>query len=519
MLYARINKEYINQDELAKKIVFERTISQVNKLYGEQKEVSMKPGQLSSQLKYGFDSLFEGFRSAIEQVLAADYNGDITTQKTYEIIKKYNQLSSYLKNVVNMKQLSPDDEETIKKSFNELKDKLELLKQIAIDNNFLDREDIIDMVDKINETSTQPKQELEKVSGKTTGMTQAIQDKNASLKLINDAINKLVDMDQDLNDANIANSTKLQDLRDEYKTLFDFFNDPDINPLEYALVQQNYDAIKILENDIKNDIAWFIDTKKQLMQEGKRIEDILSNGFESLDDAKLNDMVANKIEEPEKNEIDAIQQAFDARGDKFKAKTSKIKAKENDIKTAQKKWRGFLTQLTADAIQKRNDEMKTFPPKIRNDYTQTDTAQKNNDALDENELVAEEKKIERILGELNNFEKAVTQAILTEVDKNLFKIAKVVGKPPTVNIKVKNITANPPTATPPKQVVSKAVVNPIYQTLQTFADNYKKTAADRKINQMKYKVFTGVYTTDRVIGNAWKKYQALPDANKKTYFT
>ena len=87
MLYARINKEYINQDELAKNIVFERTISQVNKLYKDQPEVAMKPGQLSSQLKYGFDSLFEGFRSAIEQVLAADYNGDITTQKTYEIIR------------------------------------------------------------------------------------------------------------------------------------------------------------------------------------------------------------------------------------------------------------------------------------------------------------------------------------------------------------------------------------------------------------------------------------------------
>ena len=78
-------------------------------------------------------------------------------------------------------------------------------------------------------------------------MTQAIQDKNASLKLINDAINKLVDVDQDLNDPNIANSTKLKDLQDEYKTLFDFFNDPDINPLEHVLIQQNYDAIEILE--------------------------------------------------------------------------------------------------------------------------------------------------------------------------------------------------------------------------------------------------------------------------------
>ena len=190
------------------------------------------------------------------------------------------------------------------------------------------------MVDKINETSTQPKQELEKVSGKTTGMTQAIQDKNTSLKVINDAINKLVDMDQDLNDANIATSTKLQDLKDEYKTLFDFFNDPDINPLEYALVKSNYDAVDILEKDIKNDITWFVDTKKQLMQEGKRIEDIFSNGFESLDDAKINEIVANKIEEPENNEIDAIQQAFDARDDAFKLKPSNVKAKETDIKNA-----------------------------------------------------------------------------------------------------------------------------------------------------------------------------------------
>ena len=137
-----------------------------------------------------------------------------------------------------MKQLSPDDEETIKKSFNELKDKLELLKQIAIDNNFLDREDIIDMVDKINETSTQPKQELEKVSGKTTGMTQAIKDKNDALKMIQDAVDRLEIIEQDLQDPNIANSTKLKSQQDEYTQLFDFFNDQNLNPLEFELIQK-----------------------------------------------------------------------------------------------------------------------------------------------------------------------------------------------------------------------------------------------------------------------------------------
>ena len=55
-----------------------------------------------------------------------------------------------------MKQLSPEDEETIKKSFNELREKLDLLKQITIDNKFLDKQDIIEMVDKIYEASTTP---------------------------------------------------------------------------------------------------------------------------------------------------------------------------------------------------------------------------------------------------------------------------------------------------------------------------------------------------------------------------
>ena len=108
-LYTRANNEYINQDELAKRIAFERTISQVNKYYDDEKETSLKPAQLTSQLRYGFDSLFENFRNSIEQVLAEEYNGDLTNQKTYEVIRKYNQLSSYLKNIMNMKQLSDKD--------------------------------------------------------------------------------------------------------------------------------------------------------------------------------------------------------------------------------------------------------------------------------------------------------------------------------------------------------------------------------------------------------------------------
>ena len=44
MLSTRANREYVNDEEIAKKIAFERTISFVNRLYpDEQKEVSLKP--------------------------------------------------------------------------------------------------------------------------------------------------------------------------------------------------------------------------------------------------------------------------------------------------------------------------------------------------------------------------------------------------------------------------------------------------------------------------------------------
>ena len=79
MLYAKIDNEYKDSEENAKKIVFSRTLKWVNRLYpAENKEISIKPGKISSQLQYCYDTLFQGFRNAIEAVLTADYNDQIT---------------------------------------------------------------------------------------------------------------------------------------------------------------------------------------------------------------------------------------------------------------------------------------------------------------------------------------------------------------------------------------------------------------------------------------------------------
>ena len=162
---------------------------------------------------------FENFRNSVEQILSADYNGDLTQQKGYEVIKKYNQLSSYLKNVINLKALSKEDQDAIEKQFDDMKEKLLLLKKIANDNNFIDKDDISDMVDTILKLKVM--KEIEKVSSKSPGIVAAVKGKSESVKQIEESINKLGDIDQLLQSPEIQTSTKLQDMKDEYKNLFD----------------------------------------------------------------------------------------------------------------------------------------------------------------------------------------------------------------------------------------------------------------------------------------------------------
>ena len=241
MLYAKINNEYKDSEENAKKIVFSRTLKWVNRLYpAENKEVSIKPGKISSQLQYGYDTLFQGFRNAIEAVLTADYNDQITYEKSNEIIKKYNNLSSYLKNIINLNQMSSEDQERITKDFNSLRAKLEQLKRIAIDNNFTDQHDIVQMVDKINDTSTVNKAQYDKISAESPEMIKAIVSKEQAKQILNDAssLGALLDKNIGLVRTHPAGATAEQ--------LIKFFLNYDITtltPSEYDTIKQNYNEL------------------------------------------------------------------------------------------------------------------------------------------------------------------------------------------------------------------------------------------------------------------------------------
>ena len=226
------------------------------------------------------------------------------------------------------------------------------MKQIAIDNNFLDKEDIIEMVDKINETSTTKQQQLEKIPGTTISMVKAIQDKNDALKMIQDAVDKLEIIEQDLQDPNIANSTKLKSQQDEYTQLFDFFDDQNLNPLEFELIQQNYEAVENLETDIKTDIAWFIDTKQKIGAVSQELTDYeTKKDLPNVNDALVEKDIREKTDIENKNEIDVLNSTFDALTDAEKADPANIGQLKQDSDDVKIKWDDLVKkQLLPDAL-------------------------------------------------------------------------------------------------------------------------------------------------------------------------
>jgi len=518
MLYARINKEYVDEDALANRRVLGMYRKQNGLMYGKEQETSLKPQNLSGQLKYGIDSLFENFRNAVEQVLSADYNGDLTQQKGFEVIKKYNQLSSYLKNIINLKELTKEDQGQIEKQFIDMKDKLELFKKIATDNNFLDKDDIIDMVDKINKT-TSTKQEIQKVSSKSTGMVTSIKNKNEALKTIKDAINTLDEVDINLKNNEIANNTKLEDLKKEYKRLFGFFTDADINPLEYALITSNSDALTILHKDILNDIEWFHDTKKELDDDGKYIKKVIKPKYvyPSLVDNNIYKMVGDKIEIAKASEINKLEEAFNTRDDVFKLDLVNINQQKQDILDIQDKWDIEEKTISPDTIRYRDTETTTFMAPVITDYEATYSALLLNNTLNETELAGAKIEIDNIVKKLRNYENVLINNILVFIDNEIKKLG---GEIKVVTIQKAQKKTKKKAKTIVAKVTSNVKVNIIFTTYKHFKDEYirvyKTTQSDPPTV---YKVFAGDNINPQYISSRWKSYSSKDNAYKAAYFT
>ena len=265
MLYANAkrNQEYIDEEELAKKIVFERTVKWVNKLYpDDNKEVSLKkPDKLSSQLQYELDKLFGSFRASVDELINASYNNSISHEKSYNIIQRYNQISSFLKNIVTTNQIGESDEEKIKRNFNDMIPKLLILRKIVEDNDFSYRDDILDMINKITSTTSTKQTEFEKVSDKSEGMINKIETKHGAIEALTQSLKSIKQIIRTVNENQYISEDKQLDANiDKFMDFFSKYEQSEMNSSDYPIVIENAKKLNIVIGQVNKEVGRYQDT-------------------------------------------------------------------------------------------------------------------------------------------------------------------------------------------------------------------------------------------------------------------
>ena len=184
-----------------------------------------------------------------------------------------------------MKQLSDKDQVEIQDKFNELKDKLNLLKKIAIDNQFLDSDDITEMVDKLNNVTTDKKKEIKSIPATSAKMVKTLENKTDAEKMISDSSDLLQQAFTNLQDPQLASSTKLTDFKDVFDVVSVFFSTPaNLDPLEYPRIKENHDALKDLSDDSSGDIKKFTENRAKILTVIKDVNDNLRQTDADLTD-------------------------------------------------------------------------------------------------------------------------------------------------------------------------------------------------------------------------------------------
>jgi hypothetical protein len=511
MLFAKRNQAYVDDEEQAKKVVFDRTIKWVNRLYpDDNKEVGLRPGKISSQLQYGYDSLFESFRSAIEQVLSASYNDELTTQKNYEIVRKYNQLSSYLKNIMGMNKLSPEDEESINKDFNDLRPKLVELKKIAIDNGFADVEDIIVMVDKLN----QAKPNFEKVSAKSEGMIKSIKTKEEAYNTLYKIENMIANITKSIT-GSPHNAAIYKASLDEFKKQYEIYSKSDtLTNSDYISILDNYKRLYEMNKNISHRDLELVNLEKL---KDSIIEKVSKND-EHYDEhymvgyiKYLKDTITNKYLNKIKDEDfkDAFNDQYDELSDKF----LKI------LMGYKNEWKDNIFQ---EHTKNKNIHV------ISGDMTEEEINEKSTDltVFDENIRDITEILINQLKTWFSNNYNMMRDAIKTQY------VMENPGLPEEKEREYEMKDA-PEYKPLPKPVIKKEVIQSpkvlkpsttIYTTKKDFLNAFNHAVSNNIESQKANK--PSIYTNFKSVSHQtlssfttyWRKYETLPEAQKHTYF-
>ena len=145
VLYHHINNEYADQQRFMKTEITNRTYNLIRSFQDERKPKS----QGQQTLLFQFDQMYNDFRNSIEGFIQQNMNEKENATKSYELIKKYNNLSSFLQNIIKINTLDETDESQIQRKFQDLVPLLEQCEALANESGFIDSDEISSMVSKI----------------------------------------------------------------------------------------------------------------------------------------------------------------------------------------------------------------------------------------------------------------------------------------------------------------------------------------------------------------------------------
>ena len=147
VLARRRNQEYLNDDNYIKQRVLAQTQDFINRFSGE---TSTKKADIPSNLKQKFNELYEDWLSSIQSIISANYTDEQALTKSFEIIKKFNNMVSYLNNIIKINNVSDNDVDQMKDKFNQSLPFLQRLVVLSTERNFIDLSEITQMYHEIN---------------------------------------------------------------------------------------------------------------------------------------------------------------------------------------------------------------------------------------------------------------------------------------------------------------------------------------------------------------------------------
>ena len=337
-----------------------------------------------------------------------------------------------------MKQLSDKDQEEIQAKFNELKDKLNLLKKIAIDNQFLDSDDIVEMVDKINNVTADKKTEMKSVPATSTKMVKTLENKTDAESMINDNADLLKDVTAKLLDPQITASKKLADFNAERDKIAQFFSDPNnLDPvLKYQEIKENYDALKVISEDVSSDIKWFDENRAKIPTTIQDVKDNQTQMDAYITDFidKADDRVVASIDKIKNDEIQAAEDEFTEGNITEQERDDEVLDVNN--KYDAKYYANFQKQI-ADVLNNYrqkvyNSDLDPITQGIDLNEKKTDTGTKLL-ALDEDQIIVILSELDQMNTGINNLLKKYITNTSARLDKT--KELQAVAQPPQVERK------------------------------------------------------------------------------------